>query len=217
AGSGPIVRLRAESGSRLARVSPRAADRRKIGFGAKRRESQRCAGVDHVGASATLHAPAAARGEPFGSRARDLCRKAEAGRSTDDHGSKRQPVTPADEYRHRLELREAAAAEHEKRQERVGLMRLAAFAAAAAAAWLSLQAAAISPWWLLAPSALFVALVVYHARVRAGLARARRAVAFYRRGVARIEDRWAGEGTFGTRFEDPHHVYAADLDLFGKG
>ena len=35
--------------------------------------------------------------------------------------------------------------------------------------------------------------------------------------VARIEDRWAGEGTFGTRFEDPHHVYAADLDLFGKG
>jgi hypothetical protein len=42
-----------------------------------------------------------------------------------------------------------------------------------------------------------------------------RAVAFYERGLARIEDRWAGTGETGERFSDPHHVYAADLDLFG--
>ena len=40
---------------------------------------------------------------------------------------------------------------------------------------------------------------------------------FYKRGLARIEDRWEGAGETGERFDDPQHVYAADLDLFGKG
>ena len=44
-----------------------------------------------------------------------------------------------------------------------------------------------------------------------------RAVAFYERGLARIEDRWSGSGETGERFVDPHHVYASDLDLFGEG
>ncbi len=39
----------------------------------------------------------------------------------------------------------------------------------------------------------------------------------YRRGIARIEDRWAGTGQTGERFRDPNHVYADDLDLFGRG
>jgi len=125
--------------------------------------------------------------------------------------------TPAEEYRRRLDLREAAAAQHEKQHQTVGRLRLATFAAAAAAAWLSLQANVISPWWLLVPLALFIALIVRHARVRKRLAAARRAAAFYSRGIARIEDRWHGHGALGTRFEDPHHVYAADLDLFGEG
>jgi DNA mismatch repair ATPase MutS len=34
--------------------------------------------------------------------------------------------------------------------------------------------------------------------------------------LARIEDRWADFGETGDRFNDPHHVYAADLDLFGN-
>jgi hypothetical protein len=126
-------------------------------------------------------------------------------------------VTPAEEYRHRLESREAAAKQHAKRHDRIGLLRLATAAAGVAAAWLSLPAAAISPWWLLALSALFIALVVYHTRVRSRWSRTRRAAAFYRRGIARIEDRWSGEGVLGKRFDDPHHVYAADLDLFGEG
>jgi len=126
-------------------------------------------------------------------------------------------VTPADEYRRRLERCEAAAAHHAKIQERIGLLRLGTFAAAVATAWIALKTAAISPWWALAPSALFAALVVRHARVRGRRSRAERAAAYYRRGIARIEDRWAGDGAPGTRFEDPHHVYASDLDLFGRG
>ena len=35
--------------------------------------------------------------------------------------------------------------------------------------------------------------------------------------MARLEDRWAGGGNRGERFGDAHHVYSADLDLFGEG
>jgi hypothetical protein len=53
--------------------------------------------------------------------------------------------------------------------------------------------------------------------VRRAHVRAERAAAHYRAGTARIEDRWSGHGNPGTRFDDPHHVYGADLDLFGPG
>jgi hypothetical protein len=46
---------------------------------------------------------------------------------------------------------------------------------------------------------------------------AQRWASFYQQGLARIEDRWAGAGQTGERFSDPHHMYAADLDLFGGG
>ena len=109
------------------------------------------------------------------------------------------------------------AAQQEKTHGRVGLLRLTTFAAGIAAAWWSLQAGAFSAWWLLGPLGLFIGLVVYHARVRGRMSRARCAAGFYRGGLARIEDRWSGAGQFGDRFADAHHVYAADLDLFGKG
>ncbi len=126
-------------------------------------------------------------------------------------------MTPADEYRRRLRDREAATAQCHRALERVGLFRLLTFGIGAAAAVSVLQTRAVSPAWLLVPLALFAALVLYHARVRRRHARAERAVAFYRRGLARIEGGWAGQGQLGERFDDPHHVYAADLDLFGKG
>jgi len=62
-----------------------------------------------------------------------------------------------------------------------------------------------------------VGLVGYHLRIRRERARAERAAEFYRRGLARIEDHWAGTGQPGARFDDAHHVYALDLDLFGRG
>ena len=44
-----------------------------------------------------------------------------------------------------------------------------------------------------------------------------RGIAFYERGLARLEDRWVGTGEPGDRFRDDDHVYANDLDLFGRG
>jgi len=84
-------------------------------------------------------------------------------------------------------------------------------------AWASFRGHYLSPWWLAVPVMAFVNIAAYHSRVLRARELAERAAAFYERGLARVEDRWAGSGETGERFDDPHHVYAADLDLFGKG
>ena len=84
-------------------------------------------------------------------------------------------------------------------------------------AWESIWRHAFSYWWLALPAVAFASVAAYHSRVlRAQVAGQRRA-SFYRTGISRIEDHWAGTGQTGERFRDPHHVYAADLDLFGRG
>ena len=83
-------------------------------------------------------------------------------------------------------------------------------------AWASLIGHHLWPWWLAAPVMAFVSLASYHSRILRARELAERAAAFYERGLARVEDRWAGSGETGERFTDPHHVYTADLDLFGK-
>ena len=83
--------------------------------------------------------------------------------------------------------------------------------------WASFRAHFFSSWWLTTPVAAFVGVAAYHSRTLRARELAQRAVAFYERALGRVEDRWAGLGETGDRFNDAHHVYAADLDLFGKG
>ena len=64
---------------------------------------------------------------------------------------------------------------------------------------------------------LFVALVVVHEPLRRRSGRAGRAMDFYAKGLARMDDRWAGTGVSGLGFLDLNHPYSADLDLFGAG
>lgn len=120
-------------------------------------------------------------------------------------------------YGQRLSAREALARHHAALDARMGGVRLALGGAGAIVAWASLFAHAIAAYWLLVPVLAFVGVVLYHYSVRQARTRAERAVAFYRARIARIEDRWDGTGSGGERFDAPHHVYAADLDLFGKG
>src|SRR5262249_43801180 len=94
---------------------------------------------------------------------------------------------------------------------------LAVFVAALALAWLAFGSKLISSWWLLAPAVGFVVLVALYDKTTRALGRARRLTAHYQRGLARVEDRWAGAGEQGTRFLDPHHPFSAALDLFGPG
>lgn len=125
-------------------------------------------------------------------------------------------VDPRAEYALRKDAHRAAQAALERRESLVANLRLAVFLGAAAigaaAIWGGLR-----PTWLAVPGGLFAVLVVVHARIRGRLAEARRAAAHYERGLARVEERWAGTGTDGGRFADPEHPYALDLDLFGEG
>ena len=75
----------------------------------------------------------------------------------------------------------------------------------------------ISPWWLIPPALLFLALVLWHQFVFVRLSNARRAALFYERGIARLEDGWQERGETGERFRTADHVYADDLDVLGKG
>jgi hypothetical protein len=99
---------------------------------------------------------------------------------------------------------------------RVAHARLATFFAAlilGALAWRG----AVGPWWLLTPAALFLWLIRRHDRVIRARDLAIRGIDFYERGLARLHDRWIGTGEPGERFRDDGHVYANDLDLFGRG
>jgi len=71
--------------------------------------------------------------------------------------------------------------------------------------------------WVALPALLLVIFGVMHERVIRALRRTARAIAFYERGLARLRDQWAGSGESGERFANPNHVYARDLDVFGKG
>jgi hypothetical protein len=124
---------------------------------------------------------------------------------------------PYIEYSSRLEARRAELRRLTGQHIHIGNLRLLVALAFAVMAWGSLAHAAFSPWWLLAPVVVFMALAVRHELVIRGQTRANRAAAFYEKGIARLEDRWAGTGEAGERFRDGSHPAAADLDLFGKG
>ena len=64
----------------------------------------------------------------------------------------------------------------------------------------------------------FGVLIQAHDRVIRKRETATRAVQWYERGLARLENRSrAGDGESGDRFLDEDHPYARDLDLFGSG
>jgi hypothetical protein len=126
-------------------------------------------------------------------------------------------VSVADEYTRRLGLREARVAALEKKHARLGTARLSVAALTILAAVWSLALHPFRAVWLLAGVAVFAALVLFHYRVCRFRSVAARGASFYRGGLARLADRWQGAGQPGSRFEDPHHVYSADLDLFGRG
>ncbi len=95
---------------------------------------------------------------------------------------------------------------------RLGIALAAVLMAVPAFAWHIL-----SGWWLLIPLAIFIGLVVYHERVIRRQEFAQRGISYYERGLLRLGDRWPGTGSQGEQFDGESHVYARDLDLFGRG
>lgn len=126
-------------------------------------------------------------------------------------------MVPCEEYVRRRNEHATRVSHYEKIHIRLGNVRLLLAVVAVILAWASLRAHWLSPWWLVAPAVAFVGIASYHSRVPRARELAERAVSYYDRGVARVEDRWAEFGETGERFDDLHHVYAGDLDLFGRG
>src|SRR5947207_117844 len=121
------------------------------------------------------------------------------------------------EYSSRLSARQRVLQQQERLHKLISYIRLLVVSAALFTGWLSIYRHFFSLWWLLSFLLPFAALIAWHDRVEARRTAAARAVAMYTRGIARIEDRWTGMGQAGERFRDPAHVYAEDLDLFGRG
>ncbi len=124
---------------------------------------------------------------------------------------------PHVEYSQRLETHLQQAAGKNRLHIRIGNAKLAVVAVGLLLAWLALHKDLFSSQWLLAPAVAYALLGIVHELVLRAKNRADTSANLYRRGLARIEDRWAGSGQSGDRFRDENHVYADDLDLFGKG
>jgi hypothetical protein len=102
-----------------------------------------------------------------------------------------------------------------RREHVAGNAKLLVFLVGVVIGWLAFANQLLSPWWLAVPVVVFTVLLFVHERVTRAWYRAGRAFAFYQRGLARLDDSWAGKGQTGERFLDAEHPYAADLDLFG--
>ena len=124
---------------------------------------------------------------------------------------------PKVEYAKRMEKFLKTIAEKDRAHLRVGYAKLGVIAATSALVWIVFGKHLVTPYWLIAPFAFYALLTILHRRVLQTKGRAGTAAEFYRRGIARTEDRWAGGGQTGERFRDANHVFAEDLDLFGRG
>jgi hypothetical protein len=112
---------------------------------------------------------------------------------------------------------EQQLANFERLDARIGSTRLALGAAFLLMLWVCFGARVLPSAWIWLPVAAFIALVIYHARLRESKAATQRGALHYRQSIARLEDRWSGTGPSGAGYESAHHLYAADLDLFGTG
>jgi hypothetical protein len=123
---------------------------------------------------------------------------------------------PAQAYAQRLAQLNLAQAADQKRERRLGYAKLVVAAITLVAAFLFIHYLKGLEALPLLIGTFLVLAVLQEKRIRRIRFRTR-AIDFFERGLARIEDRWAGTGESGERFLDPLHPYARDLDIFGAG
>ena len=134
----------------------------------------------------------------------------------DPEESMKREDAPAQVYARRLQELDTMQTAEQRREAWLGYTKLAIAAATLICAVLFLHYLRALEF-LLAPVCAFLALAVLQEKTIRSLRYRARAIAFYERGLARLEDRWSGTGERGERFLDPMHPYARDLDLFGAG
>ncbi len=124
---------------------------------------------------------------------------------------------PRTRFESLLAARQQAAKEHERRHLNFGYLRLAIGAMLAYSGWLALSSPDDVPWPFLIHLVLFFGATMVHSRVIRRMEQAQRAVDHYQRGLARLQGDFSKAVSKGDRFNDPHHPFSGDLDLFGAG
>jgi MutS domain V len=121
------------------------------------------------------------------------------------------------EYQRRLEDRLARLKRLTTIDDRISAARGFVFLAAlvSAGTWYWSENGSFRP--VIGFLVLFVALILAQDSVEDRLKQARRATAYWERCLRRLADRWRGDGAPGDRYSDEAHLYAGDLDLFGRG
>jgi hypothetical protein len=127
-------------------------------------------------------------------------------------------LNPRNEYQRRLGERQAVVDRLSQRDALLAHGRGVVFVTGVVLGYLAWGPHLLSGGWVALSAAAFFTLVIAHDRALSRRRLAELAVAHYRRGLDRLDGKWAAHGTeTGERFLEPHHPYAADLDLFGKG
>ena len=124
-------------------------------------------------------------------------------------------TNPGAEYERRLASWRGRIAAFDRTHFLISNIRLALAGAGAVLLWMAFVRASASGWWPVAAWLLFGVVAVVHARLLQRSERAKRAEAVYLRGLDRLSGRWPGTGRDGARFLEGH-LYARDLDLFGR-
>ncbi len=131
---------------------------------------------------------------------------------------------PLEEYRRRLLVQEERESSLKAAHVWVGYLRVALVVAFLVVAWFTVFQRYGPRWSVAVPIVLFLVAGSVHGRVLRRLSLARRSAEMYRRGMARIEDRWVGwneRPVGGLSAEMQARVgkslYAADLDIVGRG
>lgn len=125
--------------------------------------------------------------------------------------------TPGEIYSASLAERRQVWTAAVARHEQFGYLRLVLFVFLAYMAWKTLYQAVWSPWYLLLPVGAFVVAALIHNRVLQRRDEAARSIRYFERGLARLDRQWAGVGSDGMAWLPERHLYASDLDLFGRG
>ncbi len=126
------------------------------------------------------------------------------------------PLSPAQTYRERLAV-EAAAGEGKRRiHVRVAWVRVAVLVGFVVVAYEAAERR-MSPQWLWLLGAGFVGLTMFLGRLAGAMARHTSAITYFEMGLRRIEGHWMDGAPTGEAFADEGHLFAADLDLFGRG
>ncbi|MGH9563524.1 MAG: hypothetical protein ACRD3S_18895, partial [Terracidiphilus sp.] len=101
---------------------------------------------------------------------------------------------PEGVYHQRLEVLRVELAHHQKRYAYLGYANLSVLALGIAAAIWIVVSRPISIYWIFLPAALFIFIAVVHERVSRAIDRNARSTLFYQRGLARLNNQWAGTG-----------------------